>query len=412
MRVLLTNTGPWGTGSGTVAEGVLQEIKKKQIPVKALFPDSGFSGQGYEHYYSSPDLYKIVPFPATYGGVNLYTFPLIIPDPNPRNYNNAWTFKKLNSAELRAYFGYLKEELKKVLDVFKPDVVECQHIWAIDYILHELGYDYICTAHHSDQMGFIYDERMQEYARESAWKASYIFAISDFVNKEVQDLYKVEPEKVITIPNGYDQNKFYAYEANRESILNKHGIENKNTMPIITFCGKVSRTKGLDILLKANKILQKEIKALLIIMGSGELDNFSDKELEGTSLENVFFLGHRSPQELADFHNISTLSVLPSRSEGFGIAALEAMGCGLPLVVTNVGGLASFAVGQVVPKENPQALAEAILSILEMPEDSYLSLSEEASKVAQKYSWKSMVEIRMPYYQEVAFLNQKRRQGF
>lgn len=409
MRVLITNTGPWGTGSGTVAEGVLRVIQQEGHAVRAFFPDSGLPGHGYEHYYKDPGIYRIVPFPATYRGKHLYTFPLIIPDPNPRNYRGAWTFKRLTQEELEAYFGYIKEELQKLLEEFKPDVIECQHIWAVDHLLGDLGYHYICTAHHSDQLGFIYDQRMQGYARKSARDASFIFAISEYVNREVQDLYQVGPEKVITIPNGYDQRVFQPFEANREEVIGRYGIKGDNSSPVITFCGKVSRTKGIDVLLKANKVLQKEKKAIIIVLGSGSLEDFSKEELEDTSLENVFFLGHRSPEELAAFHNIASLSVLPSRSEGFGIAALEAMGCGLPLVVTDVGGLVSFAVGKVVPKEDPKALAGAILGILEMPPAPYRELSEEALQKARGYSWASLVEKRMPYYREVALLNRQRK---
>lgn len=356
MKVLITNTGPWGTGSGTVADGVMIELINKGHTVKAFFPDSGLPGADIEKYYGNKDLYYIVKFPHTYNGVELYTFPLIIKDPNPRNYSNAWTFKDMTEKELNAYISYLKDELKKVIDDFKPDIVECQHIWVMDHILNELGYPYICVAHHSDQLGFLYDERMSKIAIKSAQNAEAIFAISEYVKEEVLDFYKVDPSKVHVVTNGYDQKTFKNFEIARDDTLKKFNISSEGNLPVVTFCGKVSATKGIDILLQANHIIQKNTKVILAILGSGDLDTFDAETKNTFCMENVYMLGQRSSEELAQIHNISKLSVLPSRSEGFGIAALEAMGCGLPMVATNVGGLSSFIVGKLVDKEDPEQL--------------------------------------------------------
>lgn len=401
MKILITNTGPWGTGSGTVADGVMQELKRRGHEVMAFFPDTGFPGTGFEKYYGDKKTYHIVKFPVKYKGVDLYTFPLIIKDPNPRNYENAWTFKDLTERELNAYLEYMKEELEKVIENFKPDVIECQHIWALDHLIYNMNHKYICVAHHSDQLGFLYDKRMQEITKESARRAKYIFAISDYVKKEVLDLYGVKPERVIITGNGYDQTIFKPKRnLDRKNVLQEMGYPDLEDHPIITFCGKISYTKGIDILLKANKYIQKKRKVYLFLMGSGRLDDFSEADKESFHMENVIFLGHRNQNELALLHNISVLSVLPSHSEGFGIAALEAMGCKKPVVVTNVGGLPSFAVGKIVKKGNVKDLANGILGILEMNNNEYEKLSNEALIRAKEYSWKNIVDIRMNYYEE------------
>lgn len=112
-------------------------------------------------------------------------------------------------------------------------------------------------------------------------------------------------------------------------------------------------------------------------------------------------MGHQLFDTLAKFHSIASLSMLPSRSEGFGIAALEAMGCGIPLVVTRTGGPDKFAVGKIVEKENPEQLAKAILDILALPPDEHRALSKVAYREARKFSWRSIVEKRFELYEEV-----------
>ena len=406
MRVLITNTGPWGTGSGAVAEGLMKELKRRGHQVMAFFPDTGFPSADHDKYYKDEDTYRIAKFPTVYSGVDLYTFPLIITDPNPRNYQNAWTFKDLTKEELAAYLDYMRENLQQVITDFHPDVIECQHIWALDHLIAGLNYHYACTAHHSDQLGFIFDERMREVATKSAIKSDYIFAISDYVKEEVLDLYGVDHQKVIITGNGYDQAVFKPLKGlNRKKVLAAMGQSDLNDYPIITFCGKMSHTKGVDVLLKANHLIQKKQKVYILLMGSGSLESFSKEERASFCLENVIILGQRSHRELALLHNLAVLSVLPSRTEGFGIAALEAMGCKKPVVVTRVGGLSSFAKGKIVEPEDEIELAEAILEILAMNNQAYQEVCNKAYSTALKYSWEKIVDIRMPYYFRISELN-------
>ncbi len=311
---------------------------------------------------------------------------------------------------MEAYFKYIRQELEQVIAEFAPDVIECQHVWAIDHLLKDMGYHYICVAHHSDQLGFLFDERMSRRALQSAESASYIFAVSDFVKDEVLELYQVPPEKVIVTGNGYNQSIFELMSGlDRERVLADLGCGKLEEHPLITFCGKISATKGIDILLEANKIIQEKKKAYILLMGSGNLDALQKKSGGRFHMENVIYLGQRSQMDLAKLHNIAALSVLPSRTEGFGIAALEAMGCGKPVVYTNAGGLASFAVGRMVEKENPHELAQSILQILSLEEIDYRELCQHAYSAAQKHSWESIVDIRMKYYSEIYFLNRGKR---
>ncbi|MBN2551383.1 MAG: glycosyltransferase family 4 protein, partial [Spirochaetales bacterium] len=368
MRILFTNTGPWGTGSATVVNGAMNELIRKGHQARVIFPDSGFQSPDFDRYYDHPDRFSILKFPATYNGEKLYTFPLIITDPHPRNFPHAWTFKDLTPAQLRAYMGYYGEFTDKVIEEFRPDVIECQHIWIMDYVLGRKGYSYISVAHHSDQLGFRYDRRMRKYARRAARHASYIFAISGSVREEVLELYPVDPGRVVVLPNGYDQAVFRREEVERGKLLARFDLQRYQNTPIVTFAGKISKTKGIDVLLRANRIIQRQREAAIVVFGAGDLEDvmkgIPDRAYE---MKNVLMMGHQTPEVLAAFHNIARLSVLPSRSEGFGIAALEAMGCAVPLVATRTGGLAGLVVGGLVPIGDYRELAREVLRILSLP---------------------------------------------
>lgn len=398
MRVLITNTGPWGTGSATVTDGVARELMNLGHKVKVVFPDVGFETDDKDIYYGNPKVYNILKFPVDYKNTCLYTFPLIISDPNPRNYRKAWTFKDLSKREMDAYFNYFKERIIKIIDLFEPDIIECQHIWAMDFIIHELGLPYVSVAHHSDQLGFKQDKRMRHYAKEAAKSARYIFAVSKMVRNEVLQLYFVDPEKVIVLPNGYDQRTFFPKQLSKTKVLHSLGIKNKNDLPVVTFAGKISKTKGVDVLLEANKIIQKKFPAIFLLFGSGELQDILNESRE-YELKNVHLMGHHRSETLAKAHKIAKLSVLPSRTEGFGIAALEAMGCGTPVVATKSGGPEEF-ITELVEPDDPINLANGIIKILELDDEEYMNVRHRALQVAKKYSWGWIVKERIKYYKK------------
>jgi glycosyltransferase involved in cell wall biosynthesis len=386
VRVLFTNTGPWGTGSATVVDGVMNELIRRGHEARVIFPDSGFESPDFSRYYENPDRFSILKFPVTYNGEELYTFPLIITDPHPRNFRHAWTFKDLSQSQLEAYMCYYCDFTEKVIEEFKPDIIECQHIWIMDYVLENKGYKYISVAHHSDQLGFRYDRRMRRYARRAARHASYIFAISESVREEVLELYPVDSKRVVVLPNGYDQNVFYRKEVDRSELLARFGLERYRNTPIITFAGKISKTKGIDYLLKANKIIQKQRQTAIVVFGAGDLqDVISEDSPDSHEMKNVILMGHQTPEVLAAFHNVARLNVLPSRSEGFGIAALEAMGCGLPIVASRTGGLAKLVVDGLVAIGDYREIARKALRILALPDREYQKLSDQAHRRACEY---------------------------
>jgi len=272
----------------------------------------------------------------------------------------------------------------------------------MDHVIMELGYTYLSAAHHSDQMGFLRDQRMQAYAIRAAQSAEYILAISDFVRDEVLKLYPIEPKKVLSTGNGYNQETFYPRKVNRGKLLADFHLNIPEHAPIVTFTGKISKTKGVDILLLANRIIQQHQEVHLLLFGAGELEDVLDEDKLGLyCLDNVHVMGHQLFDTLAQFHSTASLSVLPSRSEGFGIAGLEAMGCGTPLVVTRTGGPDRFAVGKVVDKENPEQLATAVLDVLSLPNGEHSTLCRAAYRKAHEFSWGSIVEQRLELYDKV-----------
>jgi glycosyltransferase involved in cell wall biosynthesis len=185
---------------------------------------------------------------------------------------------------------------------------------------------------------------------------------------------------------------FYRREISREDVLREFDLPPE--LPrLVCFAGKLVPFKGVDLLLRAAAIYEEALGAQVATLIVG--DGISKMELvhlaETLRLKNVRFAGYQPQNRLADIYSASDVFAMPSRSEPFGLVALEALACGLPVVATESGGITdylSYAVGRLVPEEDPEALSNGLLDILRLPEAGWNKMSESCrALVAKKYSW-------------------------
>jgi glycosyltransferase involved in cell wall biosynthesis len=139
--------------------------------------------------------------------------------------------------------------------------------------------------------------------------------------------------------------------------------------PIIGSVGRLDWIKGYDLLVEASAlVLKKRPDVWFAVAGDGHERSALEEQIHRLRVADRWrLIGWRD--ELNLIYRAFDLSVLPSRNEGMGRAAVEAMTCGLAVVATAVGGLPSVVedevTGILVPPEDPRALADAILKLLE-----------------------------------------------
>ena len=358
MKILLINHFPLeGSGSGVYTKNIAKSLTKRGNEVCIIMPENTKNYNLVEgvklhpvYFTGKEKIEEALPF----------NFPCFTT--HPRSTTN---FYDLNDTELKMYEEAFRKAIKQEIEEFKPDIIHGQHIWILSSIASEFNIPLVVTAHGTDIMGYQKDDRFRKYADKVVNRCKKIITISKDNDKLVLDTFKNVDGKNIIIKNGYDPEVFYRDECNKEEILKELGI-NRNYEKIVSFVGKLTNFKGVDVLLKACKIYEKE-DVLTLIAGDGELFDELNKLKNELKLQNVVFLGNRPHETLRKIYNIADVSIVPSRREPFGLVALEAMACGTPVIGTNQGGIPDFLkedVGILVEVENVEQLANAILDIL------------------------------------------------
>lgn len=216
-------------------------------------------------------------------------------------------------------------------------------------------------------LGNIYNKLVTQNFLE---KMDKIIVTSPNMKDSSKELEKFQ-DKVAVIPLFVDTNHFYYREKNkREFLLNR--FKNKKEK-IVMYIGRLGRYKGLEYLIEAFQNLDK--KNGLVIIGKGAKEKELKTKVHELNLEeDILFLDHVPYEELPEYYSSADLFVLPStdRGEGFGLVAIEAMACGVPVVTTKLGTGTSFpnidgVTGKVIEPRNSIALAKAINEILENP---------------------------------------------
>jgi glycosyltransferase involved in cell wall biosynthesis len=314
------------------------------------------------------------------------------------------TFYDLDDNQLDAYIGVWRKHLDNAISSFSPDVIHAHHVWVAPFVASDFGLPYVITIHGTDLMGYRDGPRYRDMALAAAKHAYGLVAISRQVAADAEAVYGLPPDKIHLIWNGFDAEIFRVMpEVSKSALLEQFGIEADDDSPLVSFVGKFTDFKGIDVLLRAAAIYEAAIPNVrTILVGNGQLWDDLHELRKDLGLSNVTFAGHQSQPEVAKIYNAASVSVVPSRIEPFGLVAVEALACGTPVVATNMGGLPDFInqeVGTLVPVDDPQGLAKAIIE--EIEGNTKATKGVYASQYAlEGFSWTGQVSRMVDLYKQ------------
>lgn len=310
------------------------------------------------------------------------------------------------------------------------DLVHC-HTWYTTYIGFLLKQLYniplIVTLHSIEPLRPWKQEQLGSSYHLSCWmektaieNADKIIAVSDDTKINILRCYNIYPSKVEVIYNGMNVQEIKPTKDN--SVLLKYNINPKK--PYILFVGRVTRQKGLIYLLNALQNIDKKIPVVIVAGAPDEKNIYRStvnkiKKIRATGRQIIHVEDFIKHSDLSQFFSHAAVFVCPSIYEPFGMAALEAMACGIPVVASAVGGLPEF----VVPEEtgylvtfksvseidheprNPEnfsfRLAKYINIVLNNPKKAKI-LGNRGRQIAVKnFSWQAAAKKTINLYQRV-----------
>jgi glycosyltransferase involved in cell wall biosynthesis len=225
-----------------------------------------------------------------------------------------------------------------------------------------------------------------------------VFAVSDQVRKHCIEVDGIEPGRVETIYNGFD-----LFDRTERTAP----LASADTV-VVTTVGNIRRVKGHDLLVRAAALLVPRFPTLNFSVAGAVLEPEYFAELE--DLVKALGLAGRfhfsGPVTDTQAHLAGAdIFVLPSRSEGFSNAILEAMAAGLPVVASDVGGNAEAVQdgvsGTIIPPENVGALADAIAGLLDDPERARSFGRAGKEIVARRFSNEAMLQRVVRVYRRL-----------
>jgi len=209
--------------------------------------------------------------------------------------------------------------------------------------------------------------------------AKYHVAVSEFTKQRMQKYLKITNKHIFLVPNGVDLEKFYEKEKEWGNII---------------YIGRFAPHKRIDLLIKSFILAQKEIPSLkLLLVGDGPLHQYF-KNKYGEK-RNIKFLGKVTEEQKRELLAKSWLFILTSEREGYGIAVLEALASGTPVLLADYPENAAKNLimkgGGIIERPDSKKLASKIIE-LHRNTALYENIKSQAKKVAQKYDWNKIAE--------------------
>lgn len=221
-------------------------------------------------------------------------------------------------------------------------------------------------------------------------RAALTIATTPHEKDSLVQLYGGPDERVQIVPCGVDLEVFHPIE--RGEARRALGLDGEK---VVLYVGRLERIKGVELLLRTAAIMDSSVRVLIVGGGEGDGEAGELKDLaKKLGVEGrVRFVGRVPQAQLPTYYSAADVCVVPSYYESFGLAALEAMACGTPVVATRVGGLPWVVqhnrTGYLVPWHCPEPFANWVETLLSNEELRH-RMGEAGLQFARTMGWTSI----------------------
>jgi starch synthase len=244
--------------------------------------------------------------------------------------------------------------------------------------------------------------------RVSAASAAAVVAVSDGMRADIMAAYpEIPAERIRVIRNGIDTTEYHADPGT--DVLERHGVD--TSRPYVIFVGRITRQKGVPVLLRAASALVPEAQ-LVLCAGQPDTPELAAEvtELVGGlrgSRSGVVWIPEMLPKhEVIQLLTHAAVFACPSVYEPLGIVNLEAMACGTAVVGSRTGGIpevvADGETGLLVPPGEPPALAEALNALILDPDRAAAMGQAGRKRAVAEFGWAAIAAQTAALYAELA----------
>lgn len=311
------------------------------------------------------------------------------------------------------YFFFGQRALHRLVRERRIDLIHAHWILPNGYIAARVseatGVPYAATLHGSDVFMAERNPLFGRMARQALEGASYVTSCSGELRQRLlavgrqNEADETLAEKVQLVPNGTDVVPGDPGDGRGDAVRERYGIA--TGAPVLAAVGRLVYKKGFGVLLGALPgILRARPETRLLLGGGGDLDHELREQARRLEVEDaVVFTGSLTHPQVLELLSAADVFVMPSvrdpkgNVDGLPIVVLEAMAAGLPVVASDVSGIPMAVepgeTGLLVPEKDPEALADAVLELLEDPERARRLGQAGRRRVADELNWPAVARI-------------------
>ena len=244
--------------------------------------------------------------------------------------------------------------------------------------------------------------------RVAAASAAAVVAVSDGMRADIMAAYpEIPAERIRVIRNGIDTTEYHP-DPNTD-VLERYGID--LARPYVIFVGRITRQKGVPVLLRAASGLIPEAQLVLLAGAADTQEQLAEvtELVDGlrATRSGVFWIPEMLPKhDVIQLLTHATVFAIPSVYEPLGIVNLEAMACGTAVVGSRTGGIpevvADGETGLLVPAGEPEPLAAALNTLLSDPDRAAAMGQAGRKRAVSEFGWPAIAAQTADLYAELA----------
>ncbi|MCJ7571649.1 MAG: glycosyltransferase family 4 protein [Candidatus Thermoplasmatota archaeon] len=290
------------------------------------------------------------------------------------------------------YNSLVVSKIEKNINKYgKYDAIHC-HDWltikAGISLKEKLGIPLVLTIHSTeyDRAGWLYPNQwFIDIEKEGMQKADRVIAVSNFTKKVIVEKYGIDPNKILVVNNAV------------------YPIAEGSKKEIVLFLGRLTIQKGAEFFLRAaQKVKDFEPDAKFVVAGAGDmLPRLINQAIDLGISDRTIFTGRLTEEEVKHIYSISSVYVMPSVSEPFGITALEAISAGTPTIASKTAGFSeAFKNCLRVDFWDTDEMANKIVSLLRY-NPLHKTLADEGKREIDLFTWDSVADKTIDIYKGV-----------